>query len=197
MNSVKVNVQSRRRIGIIDAGVAGLRCVSILTKRPDFDVTILEGRSRIGGRVAQDTFLGCKIDIGANWIHDVEITADGLSNPITAIAFDTQIAIHKWNDKTRVLNHNGESIPEDVAAEAMNTLQAILDQAAKYSQEQMQSKAIASQQSLADYLRQAIPPYYAARQDLDSNMSGLTLALSEMWVCRATGRIPVDPQAHM
>lgn len=38
-------------ICIIGAGVAGLRCAEILSKR-GMQVTILEGRDRIGGRVS-------------------------------------------------------------------------------------------------------------------------------------------------
>ena len=38
-------------ICVVGAGVAGLRCAEILSKR-GFQVTILEGRDRIGGRVS-------------------------------------------------------------------------------------------------------------------------------------------------
>lgn len=38
-------------IGVIGAGVAGLRCADVLT-RHGVQVTILEGRDRIGGRVS-------------------------------------------------------------------------------------------------------------------------------------------------
>ena len=38
-------------ICVVGAGVAGLRCAEILSKR-GMQVTILEGRDRIGGRVS-------------------------------------------------------------------------------------------------------------------------------------------------
>ena len=37
-------------VGIIGAGVSGLRCASVLIEQ-GFDVTVIEARDRIGGRV--------------------------------------------------------------------------------------------------------------------------------------------------
>ena len=38
-------------VGIVGAGVAGLRCADVLTER-GFKVTVLEARDRLGGRVS-------------------------------------------------------------------------------------------------------------------------------------------------
>ena len=38
------------RIGIVGAGVSGLRCATVLLEN-SYDVTIIEARDRIGGRV--------------------------------------------------------------------------------------------------------------------------------------------------
>ena len=40
----------RPHVGIVGAGISGLRCADILLSR-GFEVTILEARDRIGGRV--------------------------------------------------------------------------------------------------------------------------------------------------
>lgn len=45
-------------IGIVGAGVSGLRCVEVLLNR-GFQVTILEARDRIGGRVRFYLLLFC------------------------------------------------------------------------------------------------------------------------------------------
>ena len=42
-------------VGIIGAGVSGLRCATVLIEH-GFDVTIIEARDRIGGRVRDKTF---------------------------------------------------------------------------------------------------------------------------------------------
>jgi monoamine oxidase len=44
--------ETRPRVGIVGAGISGLRCADVLLSR-GFDVTILEARNRIGGRVCQ------------------------------------------------------------------------------------------------------------------------------------------------
>lgn len=42
-------------VGIIGAGVSGLRCATVLIEQ-GFDVTIIEARDRIGGRVRDTAF---------------------------------------------------------------------------------------------------------------------------------------------
>lgn len=67
------------RILIIGAGVAGLSAARHLHEH-GFQVTILEGRDRIGGRTWTDDSLGAPVDLGASWIHGVT------GNPITDLA---------------------------------------------------------------------------------------------------------------
>ena len=64
-----------QRVLVVGAGLAGLAAARGLTER-GLEVTILEGRNRIGGRV--DTRSG--IDLGAHWIHGTE------GNPLTNLA---------------------------------------------------------------------------------------------------------------
>jgi phytoene dehydrogenase-like protein len=47
-------MQEAPRVGIIGAGISGLRCADLLIQN-GAQVTILEARDRIGGRVRQDT----------------------------------------------------------------------------------------------------------------------------------------------
>lgn len=75
---------------IVGAGVAGLRCADVLLSH-GFDVTILEARDRIGGRVTQTKLSsGHSADLGANWIHGT------VSNPIMDLAKATGTQTHDW-----------------------------------------------------------------------------------------------------
>jgi len=40
------------RVGIVGAGLAGLRCADVLLQH-NFEVTLIEGRNRLGGRLHQ------------------------------------------------------------------------------------------------------------------------------------------------
>lgn len=73
--------RSNFRIGIIGGGIAGLACATELLRLGDeeginLEVVLLEGRSRLGGRLLTDesTFRfgdgsGFPVDLGASWIH--------------------------------------------------------------------------------------------------------------------------------
>ena len=63
---------------IVGAGAAGLAAANAL--KENYDVLVLEGRNRIGGRVWSDHSLGVAADLGASWIHGP------IGNPITKIA---------------------------------------------------------------------------------------------------------------
>ncbi|HEY9666370.1 MAG TPA: FAD-dependent oxidoreductase [Coleofasciculaceae cyanobacterium] len=71
---------------IIGAGIAGLAAARHLVKQ-GFDVTILEGRDRMGGRIYTDRTMGLPIDLGASWIHGIK------KNPIGKLVRDFKIHV--------------------------------------------------------------------------------------------------------
>lgn len=64
---------------VIGAGAAGLGAASELAAA-GLDVTVLEARERIGGRVWTAEHWGHRLDLGASWIHGVR------RNPLTELA---------------------------------------------------------------------------------------------------------------
>lgn len=67
------------RVLVIGAGMAGLTAASRL-KAEGADVTVIEARSRLGGRIWTDDSLGLPLDMGAAWIHG------SIGNPLTQLA---------------------------------------------------------------------------------------------------------------
>ncbi|MEM6926708.1 MAG: FAD-dependent oxidoreductase [Myxococcota bacterium] len=67
------------RVAVVGAGMSGLTAAHGLAKA-GVEVTVVEARDRIGGRLWSDDSLGATVDLGASWIHG----PDG--NPLTALA---------------------------------------------------------------------------------------------------------------
>lgn len=68
------------KVLVVGAGIAGLAAANTLAAQ-GVEVTILEARSRIGGRIWTDRSAGFPIELGAGWIH-----GHSKANPITALA---------------------------------------------------------------------------------------------------------------
>ncbi|CAK9099340.1 unnamed protein product [Durusdinium trenchii] len=65
-------VAERARVLVIGAGISGLAAAREVLQLPNVDVTVLEARKRLGGRVHTDRFSdGTVIDLGAQWLHGV------------------------------------------------------------------------------------------------------------------------------
>ena len=69
----------RGQVVVVGAGMAGLAAARQLADA-GVDVTVLEARDRIGGRMWTDSSLGVPIDLGAAWIHGTK------GNPLVALA---------------------------------------------------------------------------------------------------------------
>ena len=63
--------KTRKRIGIIGAGISGLHAAMLLHENPQFDIEILEAGDRIGGRIhSMDNAFGMgNVELGASEIY--------------------------------------------------------------------------------------------------------------------------------
>lgn len=59
------------KVVVVGAGMAGL-VTSRLLHDSGFDVTVIEARDRVGGRVWTDSRLGAPVDLGGSWVHGIE-----------------------------------------------------------------------------------------------------------------------------
>ena len=111
----------RKRIIVVGAGLAGLGAAATLRAR-GFDVTVVEARERIGGRVNSVERFGTTIDLGAAWIHDSR------GNPLTAVAKSAGLETVATDYDRVVLRSAGQQpISEAITEKAMAARDRIID----------------------------------------------------------------------
>lgn len=80
-----------RKIAVVGAGMAGLTVAHQLS-REGLEVTVIEARDRIGGRLWTDRRLGLPLDLGASWIHGTR------GNPLAKLARQAGMSGTDTND---------------------------------------------------------------------------------------------------
>ncbi len=111
------------RVVVIGAGAAGLAAARMLHDA-GVKVTVLEARSRPGGRVWTDDWDGIPIDMGASWIHGT------MGNPVTDLRDQFNIAtvvtdeesIAHYSNALRLGDGDAEAI-----SDAAEELVAVID----------------------------------------------------------------------
>lgn len=89
MQNLKAN--DELPIIVVGAGASGLSTAQKL-QQSGKKVLVLEGRSRIGGRIDSEKFDNVTLDLGASWIHGIE------GNPIWPIAQKNHIETIVFNE---------------------------------------------------------------------------------------------------
>lgn len=77
-------VESQPHVIVVGAGMAGLMAATKLVAA-GVKVTVLEARTRVGGRMNTRTTLGVPVDMGASWIEGLQ------GNPVAQLANDLHV----------------------------------------------------------------------------------------------------------
>lgn len=114
---------------IIGAGMAGLAAAQHLKSKNFTNVTLLEARDRIGGRINTNHSLNTPFDMGASWIHGA-----GSNNPITSVADKANAQTFATNDESLVVyNAQGNLIDDNTLdnyyEQYLNLLESVADAA--------------------------------------------------------------------
>ncbi|KAI9163079.1 putative polyamine oxidase 4 [Paramyrothecium foliicola] len=165
--------RSKPHIGIIGAGVAGLRCADVLLGH-GFQVTIIEARNRLGGRVQQAELLNKHVvDMGPNWIHG---TAE---NPILHLAEAMKTAVSDRDTQTNVYDRNGELFPLKEGERYSTIMWDIIQDAFKFSNEH--GSNIDPARSLQDFFRERLTEVLPETEDDYERKRNIVMELSAMW----------------
>jgi len=161
-------------VGVIGAGVSGLRCAGLL-KQLGFKVTVIEGRDRYGGRVSQQRMprTGNTVDMGANWIHGTT------GNPINDIAVETGTRQRHLDGKTVVFDDKGDVLPLLQSSFLVSLTWDILMDGLRYSG--LHSAEINKGESLLDYVRRQIPERLPDTAEGYEEKRKLVLQMAETW----------------
>ncbi|KAI1360702.1 flavin-containing amine oxidoreductase [Xylaria arbuscula] len=136
------------RVGIVGAGLSGLRCADVLLGH-GFEVTMIEGRNRLGGRVHQVSLTpGHLVDAGPNWIHGTN------NNPIMELAQSTNTLTGSWTAKTSVVDETGKMLPPDEAEVYSDMMWEIIGAAFTYSNRN--TSTISPDESLLDFFNREL-----------------------------------------
>ena len=110
------------RVIVVGAGIAGLAAAQRL-KTHGFDVTVLEARDRVGGRMWSGTSAtGTTLDFGANWIHGYQPEFEELVASMNLVEQNTDFtAIRFYSSNNRAM---------DVTEPIYNDMRERLDNAA-------------------------------------------------------------------
>ncbi|MCJ1471022.1 hypothetical protein MMC07_009670 [Pseudocyphellaria aurata] len=157
------------RVCVVGAGVSGLKCAAVLLEK-GVEVTILEARDRIGGRVHQSNHLGHLVDLGPNWIH-----GSG-NNPILDLAHETKTIVFTPSEqgKSLVFDEMGRVLSDSRGKEISRLVWGIIDDAFKHSSEN--SASIPPDRSLMDFFKIRVK-----EKNIDESTSKLVLQMAHIW----------------
>ena len=135
---IPMEARSRFRVCVVGGGIAGLSCCLELFRicerdRIDIEVILLEGRSRLGGRICTDrkTFKSgdhsvFPIDLGASWIHGIDM------NPLADLAREAGVDFVTSSENVKMFQSDNTEVDAKQDENAGKLFDELLDRAVRF-----------------------------------------------------------------
>ncbi|KAK1388721.1 putative polyamine oxidase 2 [Heracleum sosnowskyi] len=170
---------------IIGGGMAGIAAARALHDA-SFQVTLLESRDRIGGRVCTNYSFGFPVDLGASWLHGVSE-----ENPLAPIIGRLGLPLYRTSGDNSVLyDHDlesyalydmaGNKVPQELVTEVGEAFKSIMDEANQVRAENSEDMSVS----------RAISVVFERRPDL--RLDGLPHKVLQWYLCRMEGWFAAD-----
>ncbi|KAF9209222.1 hypothetical protein BGZ49_005676 [Haplosporangium sp. Z 27] len=176
---------AKKQVVIIGAGISGLAAAHELSKHPStIQVTVLEARNRIGGRLDTHRNLvpgehgDIPIDFGASWIHGVDP-----SNPILSLAEVANARLEATNSDIIYYHPGQEAFNEEESNHYWAVLWNIFKKAQEFSKDNR--KQISTNTSFKNWLDNFLSTRQSNDPQLSNYMSPMELKiiplLAQFW----------------
>lgn len=139
----------RERVAVVGAGISGLIAARQLHSF-GLDVTVLEARSRPGGRICTEKGkFSVGVDMGAMLITGI------VQNPLAVLAHQTDSRMHFLDSDCPLFDIDGSWVPQEADVWAEKEYNAILDATARYRKKH-ESDAKAKNMSLGEAFQKCL-----------------------------------------
>ncbi|GMI68494.1 polyamine oxidase 2 [Hibiscus trionum] len=170
---------------VIGAGMAGIAAAHALHEA-SIQVTVLESRDRIGGRVHTDYSFGFPVDLGASWLHGVS-----KENPLAPLISRLGLPLYRTSGDNSVLydhdlesyalfDMDGRQVPQELVTKVGEAFECILQEANKVRKEQSEDMSISRAFSIV----------FERRPEL--RLEGLEHKVLQWYICRMEGWFASD-----
>ncbi|WOG91846.1 hypothetical protein DCAR_0311101 [Daucus carota subsp. sativus] len=170
---------------IIGGGMAGIAAARIL-QDASFQVTLLESRDRIGGRVCTDYSFGFPVDVGASWLHGVceenplAPVIGRLGLPLYRTSGDNSVLYDHDLESYALFDMDGNKVPQDLVTKVGEAFESILEEANQVRAENSEDMSVSC----------AISIVFKRRPDL--RLDGLPHKVLQWYLCRMEGWFAAD-----
>uniref|UniRef100_A0A7C9DB19 Amine oxidase domain-containing protein n=1 Tax=Opuntia streptacantha TaxID=393608 RepID=A0A7C9DB19_OPUST len=172
---------------VIGAGFGGIAAARALYDA-SIQVTVLEARDRVGGRVCTDYTFGFPVDLGASWLHGVcnenplAPLIGRLGLPLYRTSGDNSVLYDHDLESYALFDMEGNKVPPEVVVKVGEAFEEILKETDKVREEHSEDISI----------HQAFSIVFQRRPDL--RLEGLAHKVLQWYLCRMEGWFAADAE---